>query len=81
MEPHYHPKGLLSGVIYLDVDKDKSGNFVIGSSPSAMEDNDNEEVIQISNMRLIIFPSYYFHKTKFNFSNKNRFSISFDLSS
>ena len=81
MEPHYHPKGLLSGVIYLDVDKDKSGNFVIGSSPSAMEDNDNEEVIQISNMRLIIFLSYYFHQTKFNFSNKNRFSISFDLSS
>jgi len=79
MEAHYHPKGLLSGVIYLDVDKDKSGNFVIGSSPSAMEDNDNEEVIQISNMRLIIFPSYYFHKTKFNLSNKNRFSISFDL--
>jgi hypothetical protein len=46
MEPHYHPKGLLSGVIYLDVDKDKSGNFIIGSSPSAMEDNDNEKVIQ-----------------------------------
>jgi hypothetical protein len=81
MEPHYHPKGLLSGVIYLDVDKDKSGNFIIGSSPSAMEDNDNEKVIQISNMRLIIFPSYYFHRTKFNLSNKNRFSMSFDLTS
>ena len=81
MEPHYHPKGLLSGVIYLDVDKDKSGNFIVGSSPSAMEDNDNEKVIQISTMRLIVFPSYYFHKTKFNLSDKNRFSMSFDLTS
>ena len=78
MEPHFHPKGLLSGVIYLDVEN-KSGNFIIGSSPSATTFNKNEKVIQVKTMRLIIFPSYYFHKTKFNLASKNRFSMSFDL--
>lgn len=79
MEPHFHPKGLLSGVIYLDAES-KSGNFIIGSSPSATKFYKNEKVIQVKTMRLIIFPSYYFHKTKFNLTSKNRFSMSFDLS-
>ena len=78
MEPHFHPKGLLSGVIYLDAE-DKSGNFIIGSSPSATEYTKNEKVIQVKTMRLIVFPSYYFHKTEFNLTSKNRFSMSFDL--
>tara|TARA_Y100000992_G_C21215193_1_gene467517 strand:+ start:201 stop:1082 length:882 start_codon:yes stop_codon:yes gene_type:complete len=79
MEPHFHPKGKLSGVIYLDAEN-KSGNFIIGSSPSATKFYKNEKVIQVKTMRLIIFPSYYFHKTKFNLTSKNRFSMSFDLS-
>ncbi len=79
MEPHFHPKGCLSGVIYLDVDKNRSGDFIVGCSPSAIKNNENEKVVQVQNMRLIIFPSYYFHRTKFNLTAKNRFSMSFDL--
>ena len=81
MKPHFHPKGFLSGVLYLDVDGDTSGNFILGSSPNEIEGNDKEKVIEVKNMRLIVFPSYYFHKTKFNLSDKNRFSMSFDLTS
>ena len=80
MKPHFHPLGLLSGVLYLDVE-DRSGNFILGSSPYEIEGNDNEKVIEIKNMRLIVFPSYYFHKTKINLGKKNRFSMSFDLTS
>ena len=61
--------------------KDRSGNFILGSSPYEIEGNDNEKVIEIKNMRLIVFPSYYFHKTKINLGKKNRFSMSFDLTS
>ena len=57
MKPHFHPLGLLSGVLYLDVE-DRSGNFILGSSPYEIEGNDNEKVIEIKNMRLIVFPSY-----------------------
>ena len=81
MKPHFHPKGFLSGVLYLDVDGDTSGNFILGSSPNEIKGNDKERVIEVKNMRLIVFPSYYFHKTKFNLSDKNRFSMSFDLTS
>lgn len=79
MSSHFHPKGILSGVTYLDVGN-SSGSFVIGSPPSGIRDETSEKTVKIQPLKLITFPSYYYHKTLVHKSETMRFSMSFDIS-
>ncbi len=78
MLPHFHPRGIISGIFYFKIDRSLGGELIMGCSPSGIEDNINIAKIKVSPSNLIIFPSYYFHKTTQYKSNNERICLSFD---
>jgi len=84
-EVHHHIESLLSGVIYINVNK-KSGNFqLINSLPSEsvlLKEPKNFDYLYniIPQPRMIIlFPGWMQHKVLPNKSDINRISISFNI--
>jgi hypothetical protein len=81
--PHIHPDGWLSGVYY-----SQTPNFGKDSEQGTLEfginDSNNEfmPLVKIAprNGLLLIFPSYYRHRTHPFSSEKQRISLSFDIS-
>lgn len=90
---HYHKNSLLSGVYYLDVFSNsgdicfvKGHNeheiFPLAITPSYSQDNyiNNAEInFNVSNGKLLLFPSNLMHKIEKNKSGKIRYSLAFNI--
>ena len=90
-KPHDHPCCLISGVFFIDVNKN-SGDIVFhnpqhpglydkGLSSVSEYNTFNSQTWHISPTKnlLILFPSWLFHSVEPNLSKKNRISISFNF--
>lgn len=83
---HYHPKSLLTGVLYLEIDEDM-GDLVL-CRPDLIkhytdETSTNPDLFQTINIKpkknsLIIFPSWIEHKVEMNNTDKPRVSFAFN---
>ena len=92
-QAHHHTNSLLSGVYYLETEKNsgdigfvKSDNevdiFPLALKPNIVEYNYNtgdEIYFGVEDGLLFIFPSNLKHKVKKNESNKTRYSLAFNL--
>ena len=85
---HIHPNGWLSGVVYLTEspavdsgDNPMAGCFEIGRFDPEMEPRSSNDSVFIRPKpgRLVVFPSYYFHRTVPFESKHERISIAFDV--
>ena len=80
---HIHPSGCISGVIYLKtprVDASQAGCLEIGSAPSGILEPFHDILrIQPKPGLMVLFPSYYYHRTIPTITNEERISISFDV--
>ncbi len=85
---HIHPNGWLSGVVYLtdspvldSGDNPMAGCFEIGRFDPEMEPRSSSDSVFISPKpgQLVVFPSYYFHRTVPFESEHERISIAFDV--
>ena len=85
---HIHPNGWLSGVLYLTEapavdsgDNPMAGCFEIGRFDPEMEPRSSSDSVFISPRpgQLVVFPSYYFHRTVPFESKHERISIAFDV--
>ena len=79
MLTHFHPRGIISGVIYLELEEGKGGEFILGCSPSNFKKNGCSIKVQAKQLKLLLFPSYYFHKTLPYIGKKDRICLSFDF--
>lgn len=87
--PHLHPAGWLSGVYYLEVpdhvgspdNKDCEGWIEFGTPGYGIEPVrvPNTRLVQPEHDKLVLFPSYLYHKTVPLIGNDRRISIAFDL--
>lgn len=75
---HFHPRGILSGVIYLRLAERQGASLKLGCSPSGLKENKHVKVFKTAPLKLIIFPSYYFHSTTNYKGDETRICISFD---
>lgn len=92
-QPHHHKNSLLSGVYYLDAEENcgditfiKGYNeqeiFPLAITPEYSEYNyinSTEMNFKVETGKLFIFPSNLMHKIKKNKTNKNRYSLAFNL--
>ena len=87
-EPHVHRSGWISGVYYCKVpqciasdDKEHSGWLELGLAPESYGAYSSTPVrlIQPEEGVLVLFPSYYWHRTVPFTGNENRISIAFDF--
>lgn len=92
-QTHHHTNSLLSGVYYLETNEncgdicfEKSSNeqdiFPSALKPNMLEYNyttGGEISFEPKNGLILIFPSNLNHKVKSNKSNKNRYSLAFNL--
>jgi uncharacterized protein (TIGR02466 family) len=86
--PHIHPSGWLSGVYYVavpesisDGDPDQAGWFEIGrpGDDLALTRPPDARAIKPEAGALLLFPSYYFHRTVPFRGDQARISIAFDV--
>ena len=92
-QEHMHENSLLSGVYYLNTPKDAGGIvfvkgygeqeiFPMALTPKVSEYNyvtSKEQTLQVNSGQLVIFPSNLMHRVKENKSDKNRYSLAFNL--
>ena len=85
---HIHPNGWLSGVVYLtgspvvdSGDYPMAGCFEIGRFDPEMEPRSSRDSVFISPKpgQIVVFPSYYFHRTVPFEAKHERISIAFDV--
>lgn len=84
--PHQHPLGFLSGVLYVqlppDMDKDSPGAgwLEFGELPSRLRSRNAAptRLVEPQTGRLVVFPSYFWHRTRPFDSAETRISIAFD---
>lgn len=80
---HIHTSGWISGVVYLKVsnaDGSEAGCLEIGCPPGKdLEPFDGTLVIKPEPGLMVLFPSYYFHRTIPTTSNEERICVSFDV--
>ncbi len=84
--PHMHPGGWLSGVYYVAMpdcinDQDTQGWIEFGAVPEelACKGEHPARLIRPEPGKMLIFPSYFFHRTIPFTSNEPRISIAFDV--
>jgi len=81
--PHLHPLAWLSGVYYvqLPTDLDSTGGLEFGSSPDHLVVKSEPEKFPVEPRegRLVLFPSYFYHRTRTFVSEQPRISIAFDV--
>ncbi|MDA0654836.1 MAG: tetratricopeptide repeat protein [Proteobacteria bacterium] len=85
--PHIHPTAWLSGVYYVAVpgeiapeDPTHQGWLEFGASGYGLPDHDGPtRLIPPQEGHMVVFPSYFFHRTLPFQSNTQRISIAFDL--
>ena len=86
--PHLHPTGWISGVYYVDVpdfvsstDKDHLGWLEFGAAPPEIPASKQPATFLIEPKpgRLVLFPSYFFHRTIPYTDTARRISIAFDF--
>lgn len=85
--PHIHPGGWLSGVYYAQIPKDlgaspHSGWIEFGQPPEEVArhlPDPKTHCIKPEEGHLLIFPSYFFHRTIPFINDLSRISIAFDL--
>ena len=70
---HIHPNGWMTGVFYVDAPEGTAA-IELGPSPHSMTHR-----IQPQTGMLLMFPSFFFHRTEPNLSSEPRVSIAFDL--
>ena len=87
-QPHIHPGGWLSGVYYVQIPEElelHDGWIEFGQAPAEIETQLSNPIIRLMKPQeghLLIFPSYYFHRTipfQSKHSENARISIAFDL--
>ena len=92
-QDHMHENSILSGVYYLDTPKDAGGIvfvkgygeqeiFPMALTPKVSEYNyvtSKEMTFQVNQGKLVIFPSNLMHRVEENKSDKNRYSLAFNL--
>ena len=86
-EPHLHPVGLLSGVYYVSVPADMTpagthaGWLEFGPPPARMACAcpPPTRLVEPVPGRLVVFPSWFYHRTRPFESRQPRISIAFDL--
>jgi len=87
-DPHMHPYGWLSGVYYVRVPagsreapRDQSGWIEFHRPPTSYGRDVDVEVtlVRPEEGMLIIFPSYFFHRTLPTSTDQERISIAFDV--
>lgn len=82
-DPHIHPAGWLSGVLYIDAGDappgPEDGSLVFGHPPpSTMAATPREYVNAARTGQLTGFPSYFFHHTRPYRGTRPRISLAFD---
>lgn len=84
--PHIHPSGWLSGVFYVDIpspkdDDSKSGWIEFGCLPQdvPLHARPLTHIHRPQAGELVLFPSYFFHRTLPLLEDKTRISIAFDI--
>ena len=85
--PHLHPLGWLSGVYYVQVpsgmtaEGGDAGALEIGQLPARVSHTHEPERRMVSAVagKLVVFPSYFYHRTLPFISGKQRISIAFDV--
>lgn len=83
-DPHIHPAGWLSGVVYVDAGDAppglEDGSLVFGHSPpGTMASVPREHVHTPRTGELMSFPSYFFHHTRPYRGSRPRISLAFDV--
>lgn len=92
-QDHMHENSLLSGVYYLDTPKDAGGIvfvkgygeqeiFPMAITPNVSEYNyvnSKEMTFQVTAGKLMLFPSNLMHRVEENKSNRDRYSLAFNL--
>lgn len=78
MLPHFHPRGIISGVFYLRLEEGCGASLELGCSPSGVLQTGPKKIFETQPLKLIIFPSYYFHSTTSYKSDETRICVSFD---
>ena len=88
---HDHPYSLISGVFYIDVNKDSGdimfhnpqqpGLYDKGLTSVSERNTFNSKIWRVSPTKnlLLLFPSWLFHSVEPNLSKKNRISMSFNF--
>lgn len=82
-DPHIHPAGWLSGVLYIDAGDappgPQDGSLVFGHPPpSTMASAPREHANPARTGQLVAFPSYFFHHTRPYRGTRPRISLAFD---
>ena len=85
--PHIHPLGWLSGVYYVQVpsglaaERGDAGALEFGQLPALVSHTQEPErrIVAPAPGRLVIFPSYFHHRTLPFASGEQRISIAFDV--
>lgn len=86
-DPHYHPSGWLSGVYYVQVPEviargqDKAGYIEFGRPDPryAIDFTPEVELFEPVPGRMVLFPSYTWHRTLPFESDEQRISVAFDV--
>ena len=86
-DPHIHPEGWLSGVYYVRVpkcigrDEDDAGFLEFGRGKAALKTKDVSLIkrMQPREGQMVLFPSYYYHRTIPFESEEKRMCIAFDV--
>jgi uncharacterized protein (TIGR02466 family) len=85
--PHSHPLGWLSGIYYVQLpenmqaDNPEAGALEFGMPPEHFHFTSNPELRRVvpAEGRLVLFPSYCFHRTLPFTADRERISIAFDV--
>jgi tetratricopeptide (TPR) repeat protein len=85
--PHLHPMGWLSGVYYsrlpteISGDPTKAGWLEFGVPPERLAVTSAPKTFSVepAEGRLVLFPSYFYHRTRPFLSDQERISIAFDV--
>lgn len=78
--PHFHPAGHISGVYYVGVPRDP-GALEFGDTREALGDH-GEPILHLVRPRaglLVMFPSYFYHRTLPFEASEQRISVAFDV--
>ena len=82
-DSHIHSQGIISGVCYLKVPEEdpvsQAGYLEIGATPHWLEPVFDTVRIKPEVGKLVLFPSYYYHRTIPTVSNEERISFAFDV--
>ena len=86
--PHIHPSAWLSGVYYVRLpgamdspDREPAGYIEFGRPPAHFHFSSDPRVRLIRPLQghMLLFPSYFYHRTEPFESNDTRISIAFDI--